>query len=125
MLSYKEMYDKAVKGKTARQLTPVYLEWKKPEQQMIGAFISRGEVSSSTGGGSYFQYVFETDKGNVKFHMGTNADNDVGAVFVPGVIYSIIYMGKEEISTTRRVNKFIVEEIGPSAAYSGEPSGEA
>ena len=125
MLSYKEQYEKAKKAKTVIQLTPEYLEWNKPEQQIVGAFISRGEVSSSSGGGTYFQYVFETDDRNVKFHMGTNADNDVGASFKPGVIYSIIYMGQEEISTTRRVNKFIVEEIGPSAAYSGEPSGEA
>ena len=122
MLTYKEMYEKAVKAKTARQLTPEYLEWKTPKQQMVGAFISRGQVTSSTGTGTYFQYVFETDDGNVKFHLGSNADNDVGAAFVPGVIYSITYLGQEEISTTRRVNKYNVEEIGPVADHRGEPS---
>ncbi len=124
MLTYKEQYEKSVKDKTAIQLTPVYLAWEKVNQQMIGAFINRGEVSSSTGGGSYYQYIFHTDDGNVKFHMGSNADNDVGASFVPGVIYCITYLGKEEISSTRRVNKFNVEEIGPSAAYSAEPADE-
>ena len=118
MLTYKEMYNKAVKDKTARVLTPVYLLWEKPDQQMVGVFISKGEVSSSTGEGTYYQYVFETDDGNVKFHMGTNADNDVGASFVPGVLYSVTYLGKEEISKTRRVNKFNVEEIGPMADFS-------
>ncbi len=118
MLSYKEMYSKAVKDKTTKQLTPVYHEWKEPDDIVIGAFISKGTVESSAGGGQYFQYVFETDEGNVKFHMGRASDNDIGAVLVPGVIYAITYQGKEEISGGRRVNKFMVEELGPVADYS-------
>ena len=117
MSTYKQMYDKAAKEKGLKQLTPVYQEWKKLNDQVIGAFISKGTVESSAGGGQYYQYVFETDEGNVKFHMGRAADNDVGAVLTPGVIYAITYLGKEEISGGRRVNKFNVEEIGPSAGY--------
>lgn len=117
MSTYKEMYEKAKKDKGLKQLTPVYQEWKKPDDQVVGAFISKGEVESSAGGGKYFQYVFETDKGNVKFHMGRAADNDVGAVLAQGVIYAITFQGKEEISGGRRVNKFNVEEIGPSGSY--------
>ena len=117
MSTYKEMYEKAVKDKAVKQLTPVYQEWKKPQDRVIGSFISKGEVSSSAGGGSYYQYVFETDDGNVKFHMGRAADTDVGAVLTPGIIYTITYLGQEEIKGGRRVNKFNVEEIGPSADY--------
>ncbi len=118
MQTYKEMYDKAKKEKSLKQLTPEYKEWKEPDDMVIGAFISKGTVESSAGGGQYFQYVFETDEGNVKFHMGRASDNDIGAVLVPGVIYAITYQGKEEISGGRRVNKFMVEELGPVADYS-------
>lgn len=118
MQTYKEMYLKAVKEKSLKQLTPVYHEWKEPDDQIVGAFISKGTVESSAGGGQYYQYVFETDDGNVKFHMGRASDNDIGAVLVPGVIYAITYLGKEEISGGRRVNKFDVSELGPVADYS-------
>ncbi len=117
MPNYKQMYDKAVKDNTVEQLTPEYMEWKKPDDRVIGCFISRGVVESSGGGGQYYQYVFETDKGRVKFHMGRATDNDVGASLTPGVVYCITFLGKEEISGSRRVNKFNVEEIGPSGDF--------
>ena len=122
MQTYKEMYEKGQKDKSLKLLTPVYQEWKKPGEQVIGAFISKGEVSSSVSEGRYYQYVFETDKGNVKFHMGSSADNDVGAALVPGVVYAITYEGKEELPRGRRVNKFLIEELGPTADYSSEPA---
>ena len=123
MSTYKQMYDKAVKDKAVKQLTPEYMEWKKPNDQVIGAFVSKGVVESSAGGGQYYQYVFHTDDGHIKFHMGRATDNDVGASMVSGVIYCITFLGKEEISGGRRVNKFNVEEVGPSGDYvAPEPS---
>jgi len=121
MNTYKQMYEEAVKDKAVKQLTPEYKKWGKVGEKVIGAFISKGAVESTVNEGSYFQYVFETDQGNVKFHMGKATDNDVGATLVPGIIYCITYLGKEEISSTRRVNKFMVEEIGPMASYASEP----
>ena len=125
MQTYKEMYEKAQKEHSLKQLTPVYQEWKKPNDRIIGSFISMGEVESSGGGGRYFQYVFATDDGNVKFHMGRAADNDVGASLTPGVIYAITYLGKEEISGGRRVNKFNVEELGAMGSFAPEPLPES
>ena len=124
MQTYKQMYEKAQKDKSLKQLTPVYQEWKKPNDQIVGAFISKGEVESSAGGGRYYQYVFQTDDGNVKFHMGHAADNDIGAVLTPGVIYAITFLGKEEISGGRRVNKFNVEELGTEGSYVPDPPAE-
>ncbi len=117
MSTYKQMYDKAVKDKAIKQLTPEYMEFNKPGIKVIGAFVSKGVVESSAGGGEYFQYVFETDDGRVKFHMGRATDSDVGKKLVEGMIYSITFEGKEEISAGRRVNKFNVEEIGPSGEF--------
>ena len=124
MKSYKAMYDQAVEEKAVKQLTPEYMKWNKPDEQVIGVFISRGEVDSSAGGGKCYQYVFATDKGRVKFHMGRATDIDVGASLVPGIIYCITFLGKEEISDTRSVNKFNIEEIGPSVDYAGPTSDE-
>lgn len=121
MNSYKQMYDQAVKDKAVKQLTPEYMEWKKPDDQIIGAFVSKGVVESKAGGGQYFQYVFETDKGHVKFHLGRSTDNDIGASMVPGMVYCITFLGKEEISGGRRVNKFNVEEVGPSGDFVAPP----
>ena len=121
MKNYKEMYDQAVEGKAVKQLTPEYMKWNKPDEQVIGMFVSRGAVDSSAGGGQYYQYVFDNDKGRVKFHMGRATDIDVGASLVQGVIYCITFLGKEEISETRSVNKFNIEEIGPLADYVAPP----
>jgi len=124
MKSYKEMYADSKKGGAVRQLTPAYKEWKKAGDQVVGAFISKNLISSSVGEGSYNQYVFETDDGVVKFHMGHATDTEVGEQFVKGMIYAIEYLGQEKISGLRSVNKFNVEELGPSGAIPSEPPGE-
>jgi len=113
MKTFRDMAAEAVKAKTGRSLTPNYLEWKEKGQDMVGVFISKTEIVSSAGDGSYNQYLFQTDEGNVKFHLGRAADSEVGEVFRPGIIYSIIYKGQEDIGGGRRVNKFDILEIGP------------
>ena len=120
MKSYKQMYEDAKKSKDVKQLTPVYQEWKAKGDIIVGVFVSKGTVQSSSGGEPYYQYVFETDEGNVKFHLGRAADTDVGVVLKPGVIYAIEYLGKDDISGGRRVNKFNVEEIGPTGDFTPE-----
>lgn len=113
MKTYQEMAAEAKKAKTGRSLTPEYLEWKTKGQEMVGVFISKAEIISSTGTGTYNQYLFQTDEGNVKFHLGHAADTEVAEVFKPGVIYSITFQGKEDIGGGKRVNKFDIVEVGP------------
>jgi hypothetical protein len=113
MKTYKERALAAKKAKTARSLTPSYLEWKEKGQEMVGMFISKAEISSSVGGGTYNQYLFETDEGNVKFHLGHAADTEVAEVFTQGLVYSITFQGQEDIGGGKRVNKFDILELGP------------
>jgi len=113
MKKYADMAVEAKKTKAGRSLTPTYVKWEKEGQQIVGMFISKSEIASSTGEGTYNQYLFETDEGNVKFHLGHAADTEVGAVFAPGIVYVITYQGQEEVKGGRRVNKFDIIELGP------------
>ena len=112
MRSYQELYNTSKKAKTVKQLTPVYVKWDKPGQQIIGAFISYNPVQSRLGGTEYNQYIFETDEGLVKLALGRSADSEFTPQLVRGVVYAITYQGKEKISGGRQVNRFALEEIG-------------
>jgi len=118
------MYADSKKAGAVRQLTPTYHEWKSKGDIIVGVFISKNSVASTAGEGSYNQYVFETDDGVVKFHIGHASDTEVGEQFARGMIYAIEYLGKEKISGLRSVNKFNVEELGPTEAVVSDTPGE-
>jgi len=125
MKTYRQMAEDAAKAKEALQLTPTFVEFKEKGQQIVGAFISRAEIKSSTGKGTYFQYLFDTDDGRVKFHMGSVADSEFGESFTRGVVYLIEFLGKEKIPGGHSVNKWNVLEIGSTGDYSNvTPQGE-
>lgn len=109
-------YEKQLKAAKAagltKDLTPEYVKFDKKGDLIVGAFISKARVSSGLGEAGYNQYVFDTDDGVKKFHMGSASDNEVAEVFTPGMIYAITYQGKESISGGRTVNKFDVVEVG-------------
>jgi len=112
METYKERYEKAKKAKALKSLTPDYHDWKVDSSELTGAYVSQAPVEGTLGGKTYNQYIFETDKGLVKFSLGSAADNEIAAIFAPGVIYHIEYAGKEEIGGGRQVNKFTIVELG-------------
>jgi len=112
MKSYQELYEASKKAKTTKQLTPEYIKWEDEGQQVIGAFISLNAVQSRLGGTEYNQYIFETDRGLVKFSMGRAADSEFTPQLAKGVVYAVTYLGKEKIAGGRSVNRFSVEEIG-------------
>lgn len=110
-MNYQKLYDKAVKDKTAKPRTATYVKWDAAGHRIIGSFIGTQEVASRMGGEGYNQYLFDTDDGLVKFALGRNADHEIAPVLVEGGIYSIEYLGQEEISGGRKVNKFNVLEL--------------
>jgi len=111
MDSYKDQLAKAKKGKTTRSLVPKYHDFKSDGELIVGAFVSLAAVDGQAGEKSYNQYIFDTDDGLIKFHLGSAADNEVAAQFVEGVVYAIEFEGKEEISRNRSVNKFDIFEV--------------
>jgi len=126
MRTYKEYYEKAKKDKAIKPITATYRRFERVGDEIIGQYVSRAPVTSSLGGGEYHQYLFKTDKGLVKFALGSSNDNEIGAVMVPGQVYRIAYAGKEDLSSGRRVNKFIAEHIPVDADESldGGPGGD-
>ena len=114
MKSYQELYEQAKKGKATKQLTPEYIKWEKEGQMIVGAYISHNPVQSRLGGTEYNQYIFETDKGLVKFALGRSADSEFTPQIARGVVYAITYLGKDKIAGGRTVNRFSFEEVGVS-----------
>lgn len=130
METYKQMHEEAKKAKALKSLTPGYHDWKKDGKTVIGAFVSFAQVEGTLGSKSYNQYIFDTDKGLVKFSLGGAADNEVAAILSPGTVYAIEYLGKEEIKGGRHVNKFDIVEIGafdipPPRTIKPKPDGTA
>lgn len=110
-MGYKEQYAEAKKGKTARDLSATYVEFKDKGQKILGKLLARNAVRSSLGEGTYYQYLFDTDDGRVKFAMGRATDAEAGALMGRGGVYAIEFLGQEKISGGRKLNKFKVEEL--------------
>ena len=111
MSTFKGFYEQAKKDKTLKPVTASYKKWEKDGDEVIGQFVSRSTVDSSMGTGTYFQYLFKTDEGMIKFALGSSNDNEIGAIMSPGLVYRIVYKGKEDLQRGRRVNRFECENI--------------
>jgi hypothetical protein len=112
MENYRKLYSEAKQAKAVRQITPQFVRWEKPGQQIIGAYVSYNQVKSRLADSTYNQYLFDTDDGLVKFSLGHVADGDVSSLFSKGTVYAITYLGKDKIPGGRSVNRFNIEEIG-------------
>lgn len=112
METFRGLYDQAKKEKTTRQLTAEYRKFEKKGDSVLGRLVGVLAVQSTMGGGEYNQYLFETDEGLVKFALGRSGDGEIGVVFEKGKVYYIEFLGKEDISGGRRVNKFYCDEVG-------------
>ncbi|MBA7471383.1 hypothetical protein ES707_06689 [subsurface metagenome] len=120
MTDYKSMYNCAKKDGTAKQRTAKYKEWDQKGQVIVGKYISANPVQSKMSDGSYNQYLFETDEGLIKFALGKSTDQEVSEILVKFNVYAIEFLGQEDLTGGRRVNKFNVLELAPS----GEPGAE-
>lgn len=120
-MKYTEEYEKAKKQKETKDLTPEYLTWDKKGDTVVGLYKGRSLVHGKLTS-EYYQYIFATDKGLVKFHLGSASDADFGAALEIGSCYAITYQGQVKLEGGRRVNKFSVEafSIGDSEPVGGE-----
>jgi hypothetical protein len=111
-MSFKEMLEKAKAAEALYGLTPKFFEFKKQGDMVLGRLKSITPVTSRISEGTYNQYVFETDDGNVKCFMGSVFDKSVGHLMKIGRVYMVTYEGKEKIKGGRSVNKFDVHLVG-------------
>ena len=112
-MTYAELSKKVKTAGTAKSVAPEFFKWGKPGQTIIGVYKGHHEVQSREMTGSYFQYIFDTDKGPVKCHMGSNYDAEQGSLLVTSNLYEVTYKGKEDIGGNRSVNRFDTIDLGP------------
>lgn len=112
-MSYKEQYEEAKKSDGLKGLSATYVEFAKKGIKVLGRLIGRNAVNSSLGGGTYYQYLMETDEGLIKFALGRATDSEAGALMGRGGVYAIEFLGQEKIAGGKKLNKFKVEELEP------------
>jgi len=110
-MKYKEMYQEAQKVGGVKTLTPTYVEFEKKGDMIVGRFKGRGPVTSSLGGGEYYQYLFDSDDGLIKVALGQACDKEAGKLMEEGKVYKIEYLGQVKISGGRKVNKYDIAII--------------
>jgi len=110
-MSYEEQYKQVKKDKGLARLTPEFITFDKKGDYVLGRLVSKNEVSSQLGTTTYMQYLFETDRGLVKFALGRATDNEVGTLFIPGGVYRVEFLGKEDLAGGRKINRFNIEGV--------------
>lgn len=110
-MSYEAMYEAAEKEGSLESLTPKFMEFKELGDKVIGAYKCTNEVQSSQNQGTYNQYIFDTDIGLVKFHLGKATDQEAGRLFQENEIYKIEYKGSQKLHGGKSVNKFDIQHI--------------
>lgn len=111
MGDYAKAREAASRKGATEEIGVTYRPWEKEGQELVGVYVTANEVPGQFQGQFYNQYLFETDDGMVKFHLGAAADRDLGPLFVPGEIYYIRYDGEQPIGGGKRVNRFHVEHV--------------
>ena len=112
-MSYEDQYNAAKAEGSLTNMTPKYVEFKQKGDALIGSFISRSEVESTTTKKNYYQYMFDTDFGLAKCHLGSATDNEAGQLFNVGGVYRIEFQGKQSLGGGKAVNKYNIDEIAP------------
>lgn len=110
-MGYLKASEKALKDGKGNNITPIYLTFDESRKVICGRFLNKAPVQSSVSDGTYNQYLFDSDEGLIKFHLGSATDNEAGAVMKLGKVYHIEFLGKEDLKGGKTVNKYHIEEI--------------
>lgn len=107
-MDYEALYKQKQKDKEVVDITPLFVRFPNVDDYRVGRFIDTIEVESQQTGGHYMQYIFDTNDGRIKFHMGANADREIGSVMKKGCVYFVQFKGTEDIGHGQSVNKWSV-----------------
>lgn len=110
-MDYDKLYKNLKQESKTVNLTPEFYQFKEKGEIIVGAFITKMEIPSQRGSGSYYQYIFDTNKGRIKFALGKVTDGAIADVLKEGYIYAITYNGKIDIGGSRYVNDVTVEFV--------------
>lgn len=123
-MSYKEMYEVGKTEDSLISLSAQYIPFEKKGDSVLGRLLTRHEVSSQLGSKTYYQYLFDSDDGLIKFALGRATDNEIGTLLKQGGVYCIEYLGQEKLTGGRKVNRFDIKEIGAPVSDDDMPPGD-
>ena len=110
-MNYADQKKAAKTNKTMQTIDVAFTQFKDKGDSILGKFLKRTEVESTREGQTYQQYLFDTDAGKVKFHLGRVADGEAGSLMRIGCVYEIVFQGQEAIGGNRRVNIFNISHL--------------
>lgn len=110
-MNYLKAAEKALKAGSGINITPTYVMFDENKRVICGRFIAKAPVQSSVSDGTYNQYLFDSDEGLIKFHLGSACDNEAGEIMKKDKVYHIEFLGKEDLKGGKSVNKYHIEEI--------------
>lgn len=119
-MDYEKYYSEQKEAKKLETMTPTFHEWKEKGDGIIGSFVAKLEIPSKNNQGHYYQYIFDTNNGRIKFALGKVTDDAIAGELVKGDIYAITFHGKEDIGGGRSVNDFLVEHVGKPLPLTGD-----
>lgn len=118
-MTYEEMFKRAKETGDMQTLTPEFYDWKEKGQYVVGKYVTKIEIQSKNNAGFYYQYIFDSNKGRIKFACGKVTDQAIAEALVPGRVYAFVYGGKTEIGGGHTVNDFQVYALGEDEADNG------
>lgn len=95
--SYADLKKSAQKSGTIQSQTPVWFEFKKKGDSVLGRLLSKRQLDGVVFDGTFIKYGMDTDTGPVEFKLGAASDKDIGAFLVEGAIYEITMLPDEDI----------------------------
>lgn len=115
---YEEMAADARKKGQAAEVTVSFLKLDNPGAGVVGQLKGLQRVKGSDKGGSYLQYLIESDAGLVKVSFGNAYDREMTPILHIGCVYQWIYQGKRNIANGHMVND--IKTILVDESESGE-----
>ena len=123
-MSLQDAYDVAKEEGRAKHLSEVLHTFVKGEIFLFAYKDREEQKSKKKGWPNYFVYHGENDDGAVCFFGGQAFDKTSGEKMKPGFVYAITFHGKKDLSEGRKMNIYVVDEVGLAAdvgfAFSGE-----
>lgn len=110
-MSFKQLFDQAVKNQTYETLNIIIKEWKEENDTLIGRLKKIDEFVGEFVDNPCKCYVFETDNGVESCVLGTVSDKILNAQENIGKVFAITFRGKNRSKKGVEYNDFQILRI--------------
>lgn len=111
-MNYADFVSNQAKTGKPVELTPKFVKWTTADQTIIGRYLAKIETIGKRANSAYYQYLFDTDGGRVKFSLGAVTDKQIADALTVGNVYKITFLGKLALEGGTAVNQFDVQDFG-------------